>query len=299
MAEFGMDEIKKLRERTGAGVMDCKEALKEEDGDIEAAIDHLREKGMTEAAKRDSVAAEGLIRVIVDDDRKKGLICEINSETDFVAKNDEFIDLVDELSQKLFSSSCETVEEFLESPLDDNEDNEEKTIQVKIREVAASMGENIRLRRFEKMNTEGYLVGYLHQGSQIGTLIEFTGEEDLHAAKNVAMHIAASAPRYIDREDVPEDDIEREKKVYREQMLNQGKPEDIIDNIVEGKLDKFYTQICLLEQEYVRDPDKSVGAYLEEKGLNVEQFVRYEVGEGLETEDEDFAEEVRAQVESN
>ncbi|SDL60739.1 translation elongation factor Ts [Halarsenatibacter silvermanii] len=292
MADFGMDEIKKLRERTGAGVMDCKEALQEKDGEIEAAIDYLREKGMAEAASRDKVAAEGLVEVEVAEDKKTGLVCEVNSETDFVARNDEFVELVEELSGQLFESSACEVADFLEEDWD-----EELTVDEKIREVAASMGENIRLRRFERIETDGFLVGYLHQGGQIGTLVEVSGEEDLQAAKNIAMHIAASAPKYIDRDEVAEEDIEREKKVYREQMINEGKPEHIIDDIVEGKIDKFYTQICLLEQEYVRDPDMNVAEYLEEAGLEVENFVRYEVGEGLDTDDEDFAEEVKAQVE--
>ncbi len=294
MAGFGMDEIKKLRERTGAGVMDCKEALKEEDGDVEAAIDFLREKGMAEAAKRDKVAAEGLVEVIVDEDRQEGIICEVNSETDFVAKNDEFVEFVDSVSQQLLSSSAETVEEFKQEEwLEDNS----LTVEEKTREVAASMGENIKIRRFERIKTEGYLIGYLHQGGQIGTLVELSGEKDMKAAKNIAMHVAASSPKYVSRDEVSEEDIEREKKIYREQMLNQGKPEDIIDNIVEGKIDKFYTQICLLEQEYVRDPDISVEEYINEQELEVHDFVRYEVGEGIETEDEDFAEEVKAQVE--
>ena len=294
MADFGMDEIKKLRESTGAGVMDCKEALNEVEGDVEAAIDYLREKGMAEAARRDKVAAEGLVEVEVDEDRASGLICEVNSETDFVARNDEFIELAEDIAARLKSSSAESVEEFTEEDWDG-----EMTVDEKIREVAASMGENIRVRRFERFQTDGFLVGYLHQGGQIGTIVELDGEEDEEVAKNVAMHIAASAPRYISREDVAQEDIEREKKVYREQMINEGKPEDIIDNIVEGKIDKFFTQICLLEQEYVRDPDISVGEYLDEHDMDVINFVRYEVGEGIETEDEDFAEEVKEQVEKS
>jgi len=294
MADFGMDEIKKLRERTGAGVMDCKEALNEVEGDVEAAIDYLREKGMAEAARRDKVAAEGLVEVEVDDDRSSGLICEVNSETDFVARNDEFVELVADIAARLKSSSAESVEEFTEEDWDG-----EMSVDEKIREVAASMGENIRVRRFERFQTDGFLVGYLHQGGQIGTIVELEGEEDEEVAKNVAMHVAASAPRYISRDDVAQEDIDREKKVYREQMINEGKPEDIIDNIVEGKIDKFFTQICLLEQEYVRDPDISVGEYLEENDMDVINFVRYEVGEGIETEDEDFAEEVKEQVEKS
>ncbi len=294
MADFGMDEIKKLRERTGAGVMDCKDALNEENGDVEAAIDYLREKGMAEAAKRDKVAAEGLVEVVVAEDRNKGIICEINSETDFVAKNDEFVDFVDSAARQLLTSSAETVEEFEQ---EDWQGNGDLSVEEKTREVAASMGENIKIRRFARIETEGFLFGYLHQGGQIGTLVEFSGEEDLEVAKNIAMHVAASSPKYVSREEVSEEDIEREKKIYREQMLNEGKPEHIIDDIVEGKIDKFYTQICLLEQEYVRDPDRAVQEYIEEKDVEIQDFVRYEVGEGIETEEEDFAEEVKAQVE--
>ncbi len=294
---FGMKEIKKLRERTGAGVLDCKKALQENDGDVDAAIDYLREKGMAAAAKRaGKVAAEGLVQTDINEEKNEGLILEVNCETDFVAKNDNFIELVDDINQQLKESEADTVEEALAETYYKNED---KTLETVIKEAVASIGENIRLRRFARCQTDGFLHSYIHMGGKIGVLVEFSGEENLTAANNIAMHIAASSPEYLSREDVSEEDIAREKKVYREQMLNEGKPEHIIDDIVEGKLGKFYTQICLLEQEYVRDTDLTVGEYLEEVELEVESFVRYEVGEGIETEEEDFAEEVKAQMENN
>lgn len=294
---FGMKEIKKLRERTGAGVLDCKKALQENDGDVDAAIDYLREKGMAAAAKRaGKVAAEGLVQTDINEEKNEGLILEVNCETDFVAKNDNFIELVDDINQQLKESEADTVEEALAEAYYKNED---KTLETVIKEAVASIGENIRLRRFARCQTDGFLHSYIHMGGKIGVLVEFSGEENLSAANNIAMHIAASSPEYLSREDVSEEDIAREKKVYREQMLNEGKPEHIIDDIVEGKLGKFYTQICLLEQEYVRDTDLTVGEYLEEVELEVESFVRYEVGEGIETEEEDFAEEVKAQMENN
>ena len=294
---FGMKEIKKLRERTGAGVLDCKKALQENDGDVDAAIDYLREKGMAAAAKRaGKVAAEGLVQTDINEEKNEGLILEVNCETDFVAKNDNFIELVDDINQQLKESEADTVEEALAEAYYKNED---KTLETVIKEAVASIGENIRLRRFARCQTDGFLHSYIHMGGKIGVLVEFSGEENLTAANNIAMHIAASSPEYLSREDVSEEDIAREKKVYREQMLNEGKPEHIIDDIVEGKLGKFYTQICLLEQEYVRDTDLTVGEYLEEVELEVESFVRYEVGEGIETEEEDFAEEVKAQMENN
>ncbi len=294
---FGMKEIKELRERTGAGVLDCKKALQEQDGDVDAAIDYLREKGMAAAAKRAGrVAAEGLVKVDVSENKKQGLILEVNCETDFVAKNDSFIELVDDISRHIQDGSAETVEEAL---AENYVDDDSKTLETVIKEAVASIGENIQLRRFARCETEGFLHSYTHMGGKIGVLVEFSGEENLTAANNIAMHIAASSPEYLSRDDVSEEDVAREKKVYREQMLNEGKPENIIDNIVEGKMGKYYTQVCLLEQEYVRDTDISVGEYLEQEELEVESFVRYEVGEGIETEEEDFAEEVKAQMENN
>ena len=295
-----MEKIKKLREKTGAGVLDCKKALSETDGNLEEAVDYLREKGISEAAKKsDRVAAEGLVNVLINDERDKGLVVEINSETDFVAKNENFQDLVTNMSKHIMESDKTEVDSLLEEKWYDNKDKDVSTV---LKEAIANIGENINLRRFEKYSTDGFLHGYVHMNGKIGVLVDFAGEaseENIKKANNIAMHIAASAPEYISSDEISDEVIEKEKKIYKEQMLNQGKPEHIIDNIVEGKMNKYYTQICLVNQEYVKDTDITVGELLEEADLEVNRFERYELGEGIETEEEDFVSEVMAEVEKN
>ncbi|MFW5855872.1 MAG: translation elongation factor Ts [Bacillota bacterium] len=297
---ISMEDVKELRERTGAGVLDCKKALSEKDGDIEAAVEYLRQKGMAEADKKSGrVAAEGRVNVVINNDRSEGVIAEINSETDFVAKNDNFIELVNKISDHLMQSEADTVEEVMAEGWYENENKDVDTV---IKEAIASIGENINLRRFQRFETDGFVEGYIHMDGKIGVLVDLEGElsdENLKTAKNIAMHIAASAPQFINREDVDQEVIDKEKEIYREQMLNEGKPEHIIDNIVEGKMDKYFTQICLVEQEYVRDTDMTVGELLEESNLMVNNFIRYELGEGIETEEEDFASEVMAEIDNN
>ncbi|MFW5873131.1 MAG: translation elongation factor Ts [Bacillota bacterium] len=294
---FGMSEIKELRERTGAGVLDCKNALTENDGNIEDAVDYLREKGMAAAAKRaGKVAAEGMVNTVISRDGHEGIIVEVNSETDFVARNDNFKELVAKVSQHLLESDAEDVNEALEEVWFKDND---KTLEVIIKEATANIGEKIELRRFSRFETDNTLHSYIHMGGKIGVMVELSGDVDTETANNVAMQIAASSPEYISPEEVTEEDIAREKKVYREQMINEGKPEHIIDNIVEGKINKFYNQVCLNNQEYIRDTDISVEEYLDEKGIKVEDFVRYEVGEGIEKEEEDFAAEVQAELNKN
>ena len=290
-----MKDIKELRSRTGAGVLDCKKALNEVDGDIEAAVEFLREKGMAAAAKKAGrVAAEGLVSLNISDDRKKGILVEVNSETDFVAKNENFQSLVSDISEHLMKSEAEDVETV------ENEawfKDESDTVNDVIKAAIASIGENINLRRFKKIETDGYLFGYIHMGGKIGVLAEFANEfsdEKAQTAKDVAMHIAAINPDFLDRDSVDAEAIEKEKKIYKEQMLNEGKPEHIIDQIVEGKINKYYTQVCLLEQPFVRDEDKTVAEVLKENEMEVKQFTRFEIGEGIEKKEEDFAAEVAA-----
>ncbi len=295
-----MKDIKELRERTGAGVLDCKKALDKTDGDIEAAIDFLREKGMSEAAKKSGrVAAEGLVDVLINDERDKGIIVEVNSETDFVAKNERFQDLVSSISEHIMLSNAKNLDELnAEKWFKD----ENKTVETIIKEAIAGIGENIKLRRYEKIETDGFLYGYIHLNGKIGVLAEFSGEqteEALNTAKNISMHIAASNPEFLSRDDVDEEVVEKEKTIIKEQLKNEGKPEHILDQIVEGKINKFYTQICLLEQEYIRDTDLQVQEVLDESDIEVKQFVRYELGEGIEKKQEDFAEEVMAEVNKN
>lgn len=290
-----MKDIKELRSRTGAGVLDCKKALNKVDGDIEAAVEHLREKGMAAAAKKAGrVAAEGLVSLNISDDRKKGILVEVNSETDFVAKNDNFQALVSDISEHLMQSEAEEVEAV------ENEawfKDESETVSDVIKAAIANIGENINLRRFKRVETDGYLFGYIHMGGKIGVLVEFANEfteEKAQTAKDVAMHIAAINPEFLDRDSVDAGSIEKEKKIYKEQMLNEGKPEHIIDQIVEGKINKYYTQVCLLEQPFVRDDDQTVAEVLAENDMEVKQFTRFEIGEGIEKKEEDFAAEVAA-----
>lgn len=295
-----MEAIKELRERTGAGIMDCKKALQETNGDIEAAIEYLREKGIAAAAKKAGrIAAEGKVNVLITEDRKKGVILEVNSETDFVAKTDNFNSLLDNLSNHLLQSNANTVEEVLAESwfLDDSKD-----VNTVIKEAIANIGENLNLRRFKRYQTDGFLYDYIHMGGKIGVIVDFAAEnteENQLVAKDIAMHIAASAPEYVERSQVPADVVEKEKNIYKEQMLNEGKPEHVIDKIVVGKLDKFYSEICLLEQAFVKDTDKTVGQVLEESGLKVNAFTRFELGEGIERKEENFAEEVMKELEKN
>lgn len=290
-----MEDIKELRSRTGAGVLDCKKALNKVDGDIEAAVEHLREKGMAAAAKKAGrVAAEGLVSLNISDDRKKGILVEVNSETDFVAKNDNFKSLVNDISEHLMQSQAEDVETVEKEAWFKDESD---TVNDVIKAAIASIGENINLRRFKRVETDGYLFGYIHMGGKIGVLVEFANEfseEKAQTAKDVAMHIAAINPDFLDRDSVDAGSIEKEKKIYKEQMLNEGKPEHIIDQIVEGKINKYYTQVCLLEQPFVRDDDQTVAEVLEANDMEVKQFTRFEIGEGIEKKEEDFAAEVAA-----
>lgn len=292
-----MKDIKELRERTGAGVLDCKKALAETDGDIEAAVEYLREKGIAAAAKKAGrVAAEGMVNVLIEDNKKRGIIVEVNSETDFVAKNENFQNLVSEISEHILQSEAKTTDELLKETWYKDEAKDVNTV---IKEAIASIGENINLRRFQRYETEGFLQGYVHMGGKIGVLVDINAElndENQKVAKDIAMHIAASNPEYLNREQVSEKVLEKEKAIYKEQMLNEGKPEHIIDNIVKGKIEKFYGQVCLVEQPFVKDTDKTVGELLKEKNIDVTKFTRYELGEGIEKEEEDFASEVMKEV---
>ncbi len=284
--------VKELRDKTGAGMMDCKKALEATGGDIEKAIDHLRETGVAQAAKKaDRIAAEGSTFIEISGDA--AVLLEVNCETDFVTKNDQFKALLSDLGKHIVSEKPGTVEEALKQPLH----GEGETLEAYINGVVATIGEKISLRRFtlvEKSANDSF-GSYLHMDGRIGvlTLLE-NGSEDI--AKDVAMHVAAVNPRYISRDDVSEDEVNREREVLKTQALNEGKPEKIVERMVEGRLGKFFEDICLLEQSFVKDPDKKVKAFVEENNASVKQFVRYEVGEGLEKREENFAEEVMSQM---
>ncbi|SET40867.1 elongation factor Ts [Salinibacillus kushneri] len=285
--------VKELREKTGAGMMDCKKALTETDGDMDKAVDFLREKGIAKAAKKaDRIAAEGSTYIEVDGNT--AAIFEVNAETDFVAKNDQFKNLLAELGKHLVKQKPATVEEALQQKLHGEGD----TLEAYITDAIAKIGEKISLRRFtvaEKTDNDAF-GAYLHMGGRIGVLTVLEGTTDESVAKDVAMHVAAVNPKYLSREDVPKEEVDSEREVLKQQSLNEGKPEHIVEKMVEGRLGKFFQGICLLEQEFVKDPDQTVKKYVESNNATVKNFVRYEVGEGMEKREENFADEVMGQV---
>ncbi len=283
--------VKELREKTGAGMMDCKKALEETNGDIEKAIDYLREKGMAKAAKKaDRIAAEGLTHIEVDGNT--AVLLEVNCETDFVTKNDMFKELLVKIGKVLVDKKPKTVEEALKLKADDD------TLETVINSAISTIGEKISLRRFAVLEkTDNDVFGtYLHMGGRIGVVAVLENTNDSELGKDIAMHVAAINPSYVTRDDVPEDEVNREREVLKQQALNEGKPEHIVEKMVEGRLGKFFEQIVLLEQEFVKDPDFKVKKYVEDKGAKVKSFVRYEVGEGMEKREENFAEEVMSQI---
>ncbi|QOY34502.1 translation elongation factor Ts [Anaerobacillus isosaccharinicus] len=283
--------VKELRERTGAGMMDCKKALTETDGDMEKAIDLLREKGIAKAAnKADRIAAEGLTFVEVQGN--KAVIVEINSETDFVSKNENFKNLVANVAKTVLAGNPADVEAALALSY------EEATLQDYINTQIAKIGEKLSLRRFEIVEkTDADAFGaYLHMGGRIGVLAVLAGTTDEDTAKDVAMHVAAINPKYISRDEVSQEEVAREREVLTQQALNEGKPENIVAKMVEGRLSKYFEDICLLDQPFVKDGDQKVGKYVSNKGATVKSFIRYEVGEGMEKREDNFAEEVMSQL---
>ncbi|MDX8362224.1 translation elongation factor Ts [Cytobacillus sp. IB215316] len=284
--------VKELRQKTGAGMMDCKKALTETDGDMEKAIDFLREKGIAKAAKKaDRIAAEGSAYIEVSGN--EAVILEVNSETDFVAKNEAFQTLIKELAQHLLTNKPSTIEEAHEQKMDNG-----TTVQEYINAAIVKIGEKLTLRRFEIVaKTDNDAFGaYLHMGGRIGVLTLLEGTNDEATAKDVSMHIAAIKPKYVSRDQVSQDEVEREREVLTQQALNEGKPEKIVAKMVEGRLSKYFEDICLVDQSFVKNPDLKVKQFVEAKGATVKSFVRFEVGEGIEKRQENFAEEVMSQV---
>ncbi|MCR3906331.1 MAG: translation elongation factor Ts [Tenericutes bacterium] len=282
--------VKELRERTGAGMMDCKGALDHTNGDIEAAIDYLREKGIAKAAKKAGrIAAEGLCSVVVDGN--VGVIFELNSETDFVAKNSQFLDLLEKVGNTILTSNAMDTETALSAKVDG------KTIETLLADATVTIGEKISLRRVSKVEkTDNQSFGaYKHMGGRIAvlTVIEPANEE---VAKDMAMHIAAQNPRYLDRSQVDQETLEHEKHVLTQQALQEGKPANIVEKMVVGRLNKYLQDICLVDQGFVKDPDQKVSEYLKANKASVLNFIRLAVGEGIEKKEEDFAAEVAAQV---
>ena len=284
--------VKELREKTGAGMMDCKKALQEMNGDMEKAIDYLREKGIAKAAKKgDRIAAEGLTSVIVKG--YEAVIIEVNSETDFVAKNEGFQVLVKELAEHILANKPATVEEAIGQTMTNG-----ANVETHINSAIAKIGEKLTLRRFDvKTKTDSDVFGaYLHQGGRIGVLTVVEGITDEEAAKDVAMHIAALNPKYVSRDEVSQEEVERERQVLTQQALNEGKPANIVEKMVEGRLSKYFEEVCVNDQAFVKNPDEKVGKFIASKGGKIREFIRFEVGEGIEKREDNFAEEVMSQV---
>lgn len=292
MATISAKLVKELREKTGAGMMDCKKALTETDGDIDKAIDYLREKGIAKAAKKaDRIAAEGLVHV--ETKGNDAVIVEINSETDFVARNEGFQELVKEIANQVLDTKAETVEALMETTLPNG-----KSVDERIKEAISTIREKLSVRRFAiRTKTDNDAFGaYLHMGGRIGVLTVVEGSTDEEAARDVAMHIAAINPKYVSSEQVSEEEINHEREVLKQQALNEGKPENIVEKMVEGRLRKYLQEICAVDQDFVKNPDVTVEAFLKTKGGKLVDFVRYEVGEGMEKREENFADEVKGQM---
>ncbi|MDH4098972.1 MAG: translation elongation factor Ts [Nitrospirota bacterium] len=290
--------VKELRDKTGAGMMDCKKALAETNGDLEKAIDFLRQKGLAAAAKKaDRVAAEGVAAVVLSDAGTEGVVLELNCETDFVAKTDEYRQIAETLAKKALESKAASVDALLNTAAGDG-----KTVGDIVKEAVAKMGENIQVRRFERA-TGDVLAAYIHGGGKIGVLVSGKGpatDAARNALKDVAMQVAAARPLAVVREDIAQDVLIREKEIFSAQAAESGKPANIIEKMVEGRIQKFYAESCLVEQVYIKDPagKQTVAAYLKsvDAGLAVTGFTRFEVGEGIQKKETDFAAEVQAQL---
>ncbi|MGN1298783.1 MAG: translation elongation factor Ts [Candidatus Scatovivens sp.] len=284
--------VKELREKTGAGMMDCKKVLTETDGDMEKAAELLRERGIAKAAKKSGrIAAEGLVSSYVTEDKKIGAIVEVNAETDFVSKNEEFRKFVADVAEIITTNNPKDVEELLAMKYK----NSEKTVQEVLTEKIATIGENMTIRRFVRFESKGLVESYIHGDGKIAVLVDFkAGTNEL--AKDVCMQIAAAKPEYLNREEVPTEKVEKEMEILKAQAMNEGKPADIAEKMVQGRIGKFYGEICLLEQEFVKDSSLKVGQLIKNNNAEIVRFSRFEKGEGIEKKEENFAEEVMKQL---
>ena len=282
--------VKELRERTGAGMMDCKKALQETDGDIEKAIEDMRKSGMAKAAKKAGrVAAEGLLVIKQDADSAQMVITEINAETDFVTKDDSFKDFCEQVASCILANQPEDIDSLMGSNMG------EQTVEEARQQLVAKIGENTSVRRFSLVDSaQGILASYLH-GVRIGVIVELEGGDE-GLAKDIAMHIAATNPVCIAEADVPKDLLDKEKEILIAQAEESGKPPEIIEKMIGGRINKFLKEITLLDQPFVKDPDQTVAKLLESGGASVKSFIRYEVGEGIEKRNDNFADEVMAQA---
>ncbi|NQV68854.1 MAG: elongation factor Ts [Pseudohongiella sp.] len=292
MADITASMVKELRERTGLGMMDCKKALSEAEGDMDKAIEDLRKASGIKAAKKASrVAAEGIVLAKIAQDGNYGVVLEVNSETDFAARDENFLSFAQEALELAFSNSDADVETLLAGGL---EDSREKLVQ--------KIGENINVRRVSRLKFEdanqGIVESYVHSNNRIAVLISLRGGDE-SLARDIAMHVAAVNPMVVRAEDVPEEELAKESEIYAAQARESGKPEEIVEKMIEGRLRKFIAEVSLLEQQFVKDPDITIAKLLKDAGADIVQFVRYEVGEGIEKEEIDFAEEVAAQVKAS
>ena len=285
--------VKELREKTGAGMMDCKKVLTETDGDMEKAIELLRERGIAKAAKKSGrVAAEGLVEAYIAEDGKVGAIVEVNSETDFVAKNEEFKTFVMNVAKQVVEKNPKDVEDLL---------NQEatfeagKTVNEALVGKIATIGENLSIRRFARFESNGLLESYIHGDGKIAVLIDMA-KGDKEVAKDLCMQIAAARPEYLNEQSVPAERVEKEKEILKVQTMNEGKPEAIAEKIVQGRIRKFFEEICLVDQIFVKDSNMKVSELLKQKDAEVVEFARFEKGEGIEKKEENFAEEVMNQL---
>ena len=298
--EITANLVKELRQRTGAGMMDCKKALISTDGDLDKAVDFLREKGLAAAAKKSGrIAAEGAVVAAVAADGKSGCLVEVNSETDFVAKNEDFQTFAASIAEHVLNHAPADVEALLGQPMSDG-----TSVAERLTERIATIGENLAIRRFVRLEA-ACVASYIHMGGKIGVLVALDGEGAPNAAtlgRDLAMHVAAARPAYLQRSEVPESDVDHERGIFRAQALESGKPEAVVDKIVTGRLEKFFAETCLMEQPFVKDTDIAVHKLLTDSAKQlggnvvVSRYARFELGEGLERRSEDFAAEVAAQL---
>jgi elongation factor Ts len=291
MAQITAALVKELRERTGAGMMDCKKALTAVEGDMDKAIDFLREKGLAAAAKKAGrIAAEGAVGYAISDDGKTGTIVEINCETDFVAKTDGFKELLNTVAAHIIATKPADLDALLASEIAGQSVSDLVTASV------AKIGEKISIRRFALYEApEGMVAAYIHGGGKIGVLVDMKGG-NVELGKDIAMHIAAANPSYLERSQVPAAELEHEKEVLSEQARNEGKPEKIIEKMVIGRINKYYKEVCLVDQEFVKDPDQTIAKLLKANNAEVLAFSRFQLGEGIEKKQDDFVAEVMSQV---
>ena len=284
--------VKQLREKTGAGMMDCKKVLTETDGDMEKAAELLRERGIAKAAKKSGrVAAEGLVCSYVSEDKTVGAIVEVNAETDFVAKNEEFKAFVNDVAEIVVKSNPADVEALLGTAYKDAG----KTVQEVLTDKIATIGENMTIRRFARFESEGLVESYIHGDGKIAVLVDFKKGDSI-LAKDICMQIAAARPEYLKREEVPQSAVDKEMEILKAQAMNEGKPAEIAEKMVQGRIGKFYSEVCLLDQEFVKDSSMKVGDLIKSKGAEMVRFARFEKGEGIEKAEENFAEEVMKQL---